>query len=79
MTKSQFFACSLYLSDWEDGITYADLLEALEDKDYGQQIDAVTVWAMFERYSGGVIAELIEDARLSFIRAVESINQGAEL
>ena len=79
MTKSQFFACSLYLSDWADGLAYADILEALEGKPYGEQIEAVTVWGMFERYSGGVIAELIDDARLSFVRAVTDIQNGAEI
>jgi len=68
MKKSEFFACSQFLTDWPDGWCFDSVVTAVFDgsKD-------VTRWEMVENWSNADLAEAIEMLELAFSRAVDDI------
>lgn len=68
MKKSQFFAVSQFITDYPDGMSFADVLEAVAAGD-----DSITPWEMVESWSDADLAEAIEMCELSFSRAVSDI------
>jgi hypothetical protein len=68
MKKSQFFAVSQFLTDYPDGMSFADVIDAV-----AAGSDAITKWEMVESWSDADLAEAIEMCELSFSRAVADI------
>lgn len=68
MKKSQFFAVSQFLTDYPDGMSFADVLEAVAAGD-----DSITRWEMVESWSDADLAEAIEMCEKAFSRAVSDI------
>jgi hypothetical protein len=68
MKKSQFFAVSQFLTDYPDGMSFSDVIDAVAAGD-----DAITRWEMVESWSDADLAEAIEMTELAFSRAVADI------
>jgi hypothetical protein len=68
MKKSQFFAVSQFITDYPDGMSFYDLIDAVAAGD-----DAITKWEMVESWSDADLAEAIEMTELAFSRAVADI------
>jgi hypothetical protein len=68
MNKSQFFAASQFLTDWDDGMSFGEILEAVR-----LCSNEITRWEMVESWSDADLAEAIEMCELAFSRAVADI------
>ncbi len=73
MKKSQFFAVSQFLTDYPDGMSFSDVIDAVAAGD-----DSITRWEMVESWSAADLAEAIEMCELSFSRAVADILNESE-
>ena len=65
--KALGVALSMCLSDWNNDLSNARIMNALRDEDW----DNVTPWQPFEDMEGYLLADHIEDMALSFKRASE--------
>jgi len=68
MKKSEFFAVSQFLTDWPDGLSFSEILQAIIDLD-----DSITCWEMVENWPADDLAEAIEMLEAAFSRAVADI------
>jgi len=68
MKKSQFFAVSQFLTDYPDGMSFWDVIDAVA---IGS--DEITRWEMVESWSDADLAEAIEMTEKAFSRAVADI------
>jgi hypothetical protein len=68
MKKSEFFAVSQFLTDWPDGLSFSEILQAVVDLD-----ESITCWEMVERWPADDLAEAIEMLEAAFSRAVADI------
>jgi hypothetical protein len=68
MNKSQFFAASQFLTDWNDGMSFDEILEAVR-----LCSNEITRWEMAESWSDADLADAIESCEMAFSRAVADI------
>jgi hypothetical protein len=68
MKKSQFFAVSQFLTDYPDGMSFSDVIDAVAAGD-----ECITKWEMVESWSDADLAETIEMCEKAFSRAVADI------
>lgn len=68
MNKSQFFAVSQFLTDWDDGMSFDEILEAVR-----LCSNEITRWELVEYWPDADLAEAIEMCELAFSRAVADI------
>lgn len=59
--KIERFALAQFLSEWEDGLTYKQVLESL----YADEDDNTVVWQPFEDFPTYKVVEFIEDMVIS--------------
>jgi len=60
MNAFQRFAAGHFLSDYPADMSWADLMEWLEEKEDTDEDDKVKVWETFEHYNGYSVAELMQ-------------------
>jgi hypothetical protein len=63
MKKSERFALDQWLSDYPDGMTYAEIIEALTAEEGLWQVDDVTPWELVETFPLDAVAGFIDDTR----------------
>jgi hypothetical protein len=68
MKKSEFFAVSQFLTDWDDGMPFHEILQAVAAED-----ESITRWEMVETWAADDLAEAIEMCEKAFCRAVADI------
>lgn len=68
MKKSEFFAVSQFLTDWDDGMTFQEITEAVR-----LCSNEITRWEMVEDWDDADLAEAIEMCEAAFSRAVADI------
>lgn len=73
MKKSQFFAVSQFITDYPDGMSFYDLLDAVATGD-----ESITRWEMVESWDDFELAEAIEMCEKAFSRAVADLLNESE-
>lgn len=68
MNKSQFFAVSQFLTDYPDGMSFWDVIDAVATGS-----EQITRWEMVDSWSDADLAEAIEMTEKAFSRAVADI------
>jgi hypothetical protein len=68
MRKSEFFAVSQFLTDWPDGFSFWDVIDAVATGS-----DEITRWEKVETWHADELAEAIEMLEKAFSRAVADI------
>lgn len=68
MKKSEFFAVSQFLTDWDDGMTFQEIIEAVR-----LCSNEITRWEMVQDWDDADLAEAIEMCEAAFSRAVADI------
>ena len=63
MKKSERFALDQWLSDYPDGMTYADIIGMLTAEDGLWQVEGVTAWELVDTFTLNAVAVFIDDTR----------------
>lgn len=63
MNKFETQSVNVFLSDYDDTLSYAEILTALEREEY----ELVSVWQPFEQFDGSELAGFIENLHESLL------------
>lgn len=75
MKTSEQFALNQWLSDYPDGLTYAEILDLMNGNDDDADEwthDQISVWQVVEHFTLRQVAEFIDDTRAHF----EAVTKG---
>lgn len=67
MKASEQFALNQWLTDYPEGMTYDEIIAALQVDDW--KVDNITVWHLVENNTTDQVAMFIEDTKDAFERA----------
>jgi hypothetical protein len=70
MTKSEQFALDQWLSYYPASLSYADIIEAMTDRENNAQAQYIDVLQIVESVDYETIAEFIENTKSRFERAI---------
>ena len=68
-TKAEYFALDQWLTDYPANLSYAEIINVLNNAEIDFTIDEISVWEMVEDYPLDQVAEFIDDTKRAFERA----------